>query len=129
DYPFAPNVKDVDSDVINPAKDDVGQWRRDKAIRVDRDAAQSILDGRFFLRNCAFKEKELKTIVPMPSENYGRCCRVLRIENDYVAATSWEGDKVEFYCRPADIVGQNGRKGLTNMPDWDKEHATFRCSA
>jgi hypothetical protein len=127
-FSFAPGVEDVDTDVVNPDKEDVGQWRTDRIIKVDRTAAIAILDGRFFLtkRLCGYKDKQLKIPIEFSNIIFGRPARILQRDTNVIAATFKENNTPEFYIRPSDVV--LGLKG--NMPDWNADNDKhFACSA
>jgi hypothetical protein len=125
---FAPGVTDIDTDVVNPDKEDVGQWRTDRSVKVDRADATAVLEGRFFVTKptCIYKDRALKTPFTLPKSAYGRTARILQRDANIVAATFSENNTTEFYTRTADVVF--GLKG--NMPNWKVNwQKPFVCSA
>jgi hypothetical protein len=90
---FAPGVESVDSDVINPDKKDVGQWRTSGALDTDQASAAAILEGRFFLtkRGCCYLDREMQTPARFSNVAYGRPARILERTDKLVAATFNEG--------------------------------------
>jgi hypothetical protein len=125
---FAPGVESVDSDVINPDKKDVGQWRTSGALDIDKASATAILDGRFFLtkRGCCYLDPEMQKPAQFSNTTFGRPARIIQRTDKLIAATFNENDTAHFYIRPSDVVF--GLKG--NMPDYNRDKdKTFACSA
>jgi hypothetical protein len=127
DGTFARGIADVDTNLINPEKDKVGQWRTNEILKVDPAAANAILEGRFFLTkpSCLYADSDLTKILNVSQDYYGRNCRILKRGTNFIAATFSEGDEIQFYCRPSDVV--IGMKG--NMPDYGARHSAPRCTS